>query len=69
MSAVRAPERRRTGGGVRALWAGNPLAVVQRGLIDARSSSWAIVLSPTSATAPGAMITTTPAMPTAMPSS
>jgi len=45
VSAVRAPERRRTGGGVRALWAGNPLAVVQRGLIAARSSSWAIVLS------------------------
>ncbi len=32
-------------GGVRALWAGNPGAVVQRGLIAARSSSWAIVLS------------------------
>jgi len=33
------------GGGVRALWAGNPQAVVQRGLISARSSSWAVVLS------------------------
>ncbi|MBN9178696.1 MAG: ABC transporter permease [Microbacterium sp.] len=33
------------GGGVRALWAGNPQAVVQRGLIAARSSSWAVVLS------------------------
>jgi lipooligosaccharide transport system permease protein len=32
-------------GGVRALWAGNPQAVVQRGLIAARSSSWAVVLS------------------------
>lgn len=32
-------------GGVRALWAGNPGAVVQRGLIAARSSSWAVVLS------------------------
>ncbi|MFT3798362.1 ABC transporter permease [Microbacterium sp.] len=32
-------------GGVRALWAGNPGAVVQRGLIAARSSSWAIVVS------------------------
>ena len=33
------------GGGVRALWAGNPQAVVQRGLLAARSSSWAVVLS------------------------
>jgi lipooligosaccharide transport system permease protein len=32
-------------GGVRALWAGTPGAVVQRGLIAARSSSWAVVLS------------------------
>ncbi|WP_214465692.1 ABC transporter permease [Microbacterium flavescens] len=32
-------------GGVRALWAGNPQSVVQRGLIAARSSSWIIVLS------------------------
>ena len=32
-------------GGVRALWAGNPGAVVQRGLIAARSSSWTVVLS------------------------
>lgn len=32
-------------GGVRALWAGNPWAVVQRGLIAARSSSWVVVLS------------------------
>jgi lipooligosaccharide transport system permease protein len=32
-------------GGVRALYAGNPGAVVQRGLIAARSSSWAVVLS------------------------
>lgn len=39
-----APPRRRSGG-VRSLWAGNPGAVVQRGLIAARSSSWVIVLS------------------------
>lgn len=32
-------------GGVRALWAGNPLAVVQRGLVAARSSSWVVILS------------------------
>ncbi|MER7796714.1 ABC transporter permease [Microbacterium sp. NPDC096154] len=32
-------------GGVSALWAGNPWAVVQRGLIAARSSSWVVVLS------------------------
>ncbi|MBN9154140.1 MAG: ABC transporter permease [Microbacterium sp.] len=32
-------------GGVRALWAGNPGAVVQRGLIAARSSSWVVVVS------------------------
>lgn len=46
MSAVierGAPVGRR--GGVRALWAGNPGAVVQRGLIAARSSSWVVVLS------------------------
>ena len=43
MSAVvDAPART---GGVRALWAGNPQSVVQRGLIAARSSSWAVVLS------------------------
>ncbi|RLK47822.1 ABC transporter permease [Microbacterium telephonicum] len=35
---------RRTGG-VRALWAGNPWSVLQRGLIAARSSSWIIVVS------------------------
>ena len=44
MTAVtEAPTTRR--GGVRALWAGNPWAVVQRGLIAARSSSWIVVLS------------------------
>ena len=47
MSAVEttttATEQRR--GGVRALWAGNPGAVLQRGLIAARSSSWIIVVS------------------------
>ncbi|WP_091494246.1 ABC transporter permease [Microbacterium pygmaeum] len=32
-------------GGVRALYAGNPGAVVQRGLLAARSSSWVVVLS------------------------
>lgn len=35
----------RRSGGVRALWAGNPQAVVQRGVIAARSSSWGVVLS------------------------
>ncbi len=35
----------RRAGSVRALWAGNPWAVVQRGLIAARSSSWIVVLS------------------------
>ncbi|WP_223170862.1 ABC transporter permease [Microbacterium sp. NIBRBAC000506063] len=35
---------RRTGG-VRSLWAGNPGAVVQRGFIAARSSSWVVILS------------------------
>lgn len=39
------PTARMRGGGVRALWAGNPQAVVQRGLLAARSSSWAVVLS------------------------
>lgn len=32
-------------GSVRALWAGNPAAVVQRGFIAARSSNWIVVLS------------------------
>jgi lipooligosaccharide transport system permease protein len=32
-------------GGVRALYAGNPRSVVQRGLIAARSSNWVVVLS------------------------
>jgi len=32
-------------GSVRALYAGNPGAVVQRGLVAARSSSWVVVLS------------------------
>ncbi|MFF2633123.1 ABC transporter permease [Microbacterium sp. NPDC058021] len=43
-STQTAPAPRRAGG-VRALWAGNPQAVVQRGLIAARSSSWVVVLS------------------------
>lgn len=42
MSVVSSSTRR---GGVRALWAGNPGAVVQRGLVSARSSSWIIVVS------------------------
>lgn len=41
-TTIEAPART---GGVRALWAGNPQAVVQRGLIAARSSSWVVVLS------------------------
>lgn len=41
-TVAEAPTRR---GGVRALWAGNPGAVVQRGLLAARSSSWIVVLS------------------------
>jgi lipooligosaccharide transport system permease protein len=32
-------------GGVRALYAGNPGSVVQRGLVAARSSNWVVVLS------------------------
>ncbi|QAY58845.1 ABC transporter [Microbacterium protaetiae] len=39
---IEADQRR---GGVRALWSGNPWAVVQRGLIAARSSSWVVILS------------------------
>lgn len=35
----------RRSGGVRSLWAGNPGAVVQRGLLSARSSSLLVVLS------------------------
>jgi lipooligosaccharide transport system permease protein len=42
---IQAPDAVIRRGGVRALWAGNPGAVVQRGLIAARSSSWAVVLS------------------------
>jgi lipooligosaccharide transport system permease protein len=40
---IDAPPRRT--GGVRALWSGNPWAVVQRGLIAARSSSWIVIVS------------------------
>ncbi len=43
-TAVETPSRLRSGG-VRALYAGNPGAVVQRGLVAARSSSWVVVLS------------------------
>jgi lipooligosaccharide transport system permease protein len=48
MTAVTSPaptDVRARRGGVRALWAGNPWAVVQRGLIAARSSSWVVILS------------------------
>lgn len=45
MTAVASVDTSARRGGVRALWAGNPGAVVQRGLIAARSSSWAVVLS------------------------
>ena len=44
-TVVEAPQGAVRRVGVRALWAGNPGAVVQRGLIAARSSSWAVVLS------------------------
>lgn len=43
-TTTHSPTARRAGG-VRVLWAGNPFAVVQRGLVAARSSSWAVVLS------------------------
>jgi len=43
-TTVETPSRLRSGG-VRALYAGNPGAVVQRGLVAARSSSWVVVLS------------------------
>jgi len=39
------PEAFARRGSVGALWAGNPGAVVQRGLLAARSSSWIVVLS------------------------
>ena len=44
-AATQAPVPVARRAGVRALWAGNPGAVLQRGLIAARSSSWAVVLS------------------------
>ncbi|HWL75992.1 ABC transporter permease [Microbacterium sp.] len=44
-TAVESPPQRLRSGGVRALYAGNPGAVVQRGLVAARSSSWIVVLS------------------------
>jgi lipooligosaccharide transport system permease protein len=44
-AAVRTSGAPLRGGGVRALYAGNPGSVVQRGLIAARSSSWVVVLS------------------------
>lgn len=45
MTAVASETEPRRSGSVRALWSGNPWAVVQRGLIAARSSSWIVVLS------------------------
>lgn len=45
MTAVASGTEPRRSGSVRALWSGNPWAVVQRGLIAARSSSWVVVLS------------------------
>lgn len=45
MTALASETERRRSGSVRALWSGNPWAVVQRGLIAARSSSWVVVLS------------------------
>ncbi len=45
MTAVVSDTEPRRSGSVRALWSGNPWAVVQRGLIAARSSSWVVVLS------------------------
>ncbi len=45
MSAVAQVDTTARRGGVRALWAGNPGSVVQRGLLAARSSSWVVVLS------------------------
>jgi lipooligosaccharide transport system permease protein len=44
-TTTEAPRTQLRSGGVRALFAGNPGAVVQRGLIAARSSSWVVVLS------------------------
>ncbi len=45
MTAVATEPAARRRGGVRALWAGNPQAVVQRGILAARSSNWIVVLS------------------------
>ena len=45
MSAATTTDAPTRVGGVRALWAGNPQSVVQRGLIAARSSSWIVVFS------------------------
>ena len=45
MTVVASETEPRRSGSVRALWSGNPWAVVQRGLIAARSSSWVVVLS------------------------
>lgn len=45
MTAVTETAPVRRAGGVKALWSGNPRAVVQRGLLAARSSSWVVVLS------------------------
>ena len=45
MTVLASTETPRRAGGVRALWAGNPWAVVQRGLLAARSSSGILVVS------------------------
>ncbi|WP_273652954.1 ABC transporter permease [Cellulomonas fimi] len=44
-ATTRTPPRRRSRGGVRALYAGNASAVVERGLRATRSGNWVIVLS------------------------
>ncbi|KTS58373.1 ABC transporter, partial [Microbacterium testaceum] len=45
MSAVTTARPTRRRGGVGALWAGNPQAVLQRSFLAARSSNWVVVVS------------------------
>lgn len=45
MSAVTTARPTRRRGGVGALWAGNPQAVLQRNFLAARSSNWVVVVS------------------------
>ncbi|MDF2047784.1 ABC transporter permease [Microbacterium sp. Kw_RZR3] len=45
MSAVTTERPARRRGGVGALWAGNPQAVLQRSFLAARSSNWVVVVS------------------------